>query len=161
MEADGSQQTSLTTEASGLLYYEPRWSPDGQSIAFVADYDNYELYVMKSDGSEFRQLTSEYGLGSVSDWSPDSQQFVLVGRDDRPIYVLDVATATLTNIMSQAGYYGDPVWSPDGQSIAFVGYLVSDDDAGGGEIYSMHSDGSGLVNLTHNPSRDYGPAWQP
>lgn len=45
---------------------------------------------------------------------------------------------------------------PGGDRIAF-----NTDRDGNSEIYLMNSDGSGLVNLTNNPSFDANPAWSP
>jgi Tol biopolymer transport system component len=38
--------------------------------------------------------------------------------------------------------------------------FVSDRD-GNDEIYSMNPDGSSQTNLTHDPAKDFGPAWSP
>ena len=57
----------------------PRWSPDGQSIAFLRkDDDGYsQAWVIPANGGEARQVTSR--IRGVVDyaWSPDSSSFVL------------------------------------------------------------------------------------
>jgi dipeptidyl aminopeptidase/acylaminoacyl peptidase len=50
----------------------------------------------------------------------------------------------------------DGRWSPDGTRIAFTSYRD-----GNAEIYLMNSDGSGVVQLTHNSADDTEPAWSP
>jgi TolB protein len=53
--ADGSDLVMLTQTSSNEL--TPIWSPDGSTIAFVADYDGgYDLYVMDADGSNVRKV---------------------------------------------------------------------------------------------------------
>ena len=53
----------------------PRWSPDGQKVAFYSDRSgNYEIWIVNKDGSDLRQLTgvatkTEYTYCPV--WSPD------------------------------------------------------------------------------------------
>jgi TolB protein len=45
----------------------PSFSPDGQWIAFAAYFDSdLEVYIMRPDGSEITQLTSN----TYSDWQP-------------------------------------------------------------------------------------------
>lgn len=43
-----------------------------------------------------------------------------------------------------------------GSKIVFVSYRD-----GNSEIYTMNSDGTGLVNLTNDAAQDSGPAWSP
>ncbi len=67
----------------------PRWSPDGQSIAFVSarrtDRETVpynEAYVVSAEGGEL-QCRSE-GLSSIGAlaWLPDSKGLVVIGSDD-------------------------------------------------------------------------------
>ena len=48
-----------------------------------------------------------------------------------------------------------PAWSPDGCRIAFIG-----DRDGNDQLYVMHTDGSGLVRLTHGQADKDAPAWR-
>ncbi|MEM7344785.1 MAG: S9 family peptidase [Chloroflexota bacterium] len=55
----------------------PRWSPDGQTIAFIsnrADEKNPQVYLMPLNGGDSRPLTSGLkGSFSALEWSPDGQ----------------------------------------------------------------------------------------
>jgi TolB protein len=56
MNADGSGQTAVT---SGAFSADPMWSPDGSQIAFRQHAGgNADIYVMNSDGSGVKQLTT-------------------------------------------------------------------------------------------------------
>ena len=64
-----------TAHDSTATNVRPAWSPDGKSIAFQSNRDGpYHIFVMNSDGSNLRQITS----GNDNDdrhpnWSPDGK----------------------------------------------------------------------------------------
>lgn len=64
MNADGSQQTQLTTAG---VNYNPCFSPDGKKIAFVSERDgNPEIYIMNADGANQQRLTNN----TINDYWP-------------------------------------------------------------------------------------------
>ena len=72
MNADGSEQRRLTSEAWGG---ELAWSPLGNKIAFVSRRDgNAEIYVMNADGSGQRNLTRNTVGDRNPVWSPDGRR---------------------------------------------------------------------------------------
>jgi dipeptidyl aminopeptidase/acylaminoacyl peptidase len=60
----------------------PRWSPDGERLAFVStrDKDEPQLYVIAADGGEPRRLTDLDGGVSDPDWSPDGTRVLFAAR---------------------------------------------------------------------------------
>jgi hypothetical protein len=58
-----------------------------------------------------------------------------------------------------------PVWSPDGRRIAFVAPTPDDPQlawcAGGGEIFVVDADGTGLTRITYAPGPDRLDGWSP
>jgi dipeptidyl aminopeptidase/acylaminoacyl peptidase len=60
----------LTNEAAEDR--DPAWSPDGQQVAFSSNRKdgNFELYVMRADGSKVRRLTKEPGPDGEPFWVP-------------------------------------------------------------------------------------------
>ena len=74
MDADGSNQTSLTNDAGGRL--EPAWSPDGSKIAFITIRDgNARSSSMDADGSNQTNLTNNPSATTISPaWSPDGSK---------------------------------------------------------------------------------------
>ncbi len=58
---------------------QPRWSPDGQTIAFFSNRGNEEqvqIYLIPVDGGEARPLTDLKGNFASFDWSPDGTKLV-------------------------------------------------------------------------------------
>jgi len=60
---------------------QPRFSPDGQWIAYASDKDGTSnLWIMRADGSEAKQLTKEtFSVVSQPVWAPDGK-YILVRK---------------------------------------------------------------------------------
>ena len=61
----------LTTEYDNL----PFWSPDGSLIAFTRKHDgnNFDIYTIRPDGTDLRQLTTTPANDAHAVWTADSQ----------------------------------------------------------------------------------------
>jgi tricorn protease len=65
----------------------PKFSPDGQWIAFTGVYDgNPDVYVMPATGGEPRRLTFHPGNDEVVEWSPDGKEVYFRSRRLSPTY---------------------------------------------------------------------------
>ncbi len=65
----------------------PRWSPDGQRIAFISNRDDEkqpQLYLIPVDGGEAQQLTDLEGEIGALEWSPQGDRLVIQFRADEP-----------------------------------------------------------------------------
>jgi len=86
---DGSVQT-LTTQNDNF----PFWSPDGARICFTRTTGGaqaFDIFTIRPDGSEPRQLTDSAGNDSHCAWSSDSQSILFSSsrlgfRDEAPLY---------------------------------------------------------------------------
>ena len=74
MNANGTNQRPLSQPPSYGSDEAPAWSPDGHSIAFVRalaqEEPESDIYVMNSDGTGQRRLTSVRGDHDHPDWQP-------------------------------------------------------------------------------------------
>jgi dipeptidyl aminopeptidase/acylaminoacyl peptidase len=104
------------------------------------------------------------------DWSPDSKQCVLSaahGSGDNnwylaQLYVLTLASGKLQSILRPTMQIAVPRWSPDGQTIAFIGGLMSDEGATGGDIFTVPAAGGKAINRTPElASSASWLAWEP
>lgn len=89
VDAGGGNARRLTSHEGMELF--PKISPDGQWIAFSAEYSgSRQVYVMPSEGGTPRQLTFYNSVGVmpprggwdnvVLDWTPDSKQVLFRGN---------------------------------------------------------------------------------
>ena len=127
-------QVRALTDGTDWRDESPRWSPDGQFIAFTSNRAHYgpqpetgtpdlDVYVMRADGSQVRRITSDPGNDHDPSWLPDGQS--LVFSSDRAsrgdlyrVRVADGHTDRLTtNFVGRAIM---PAVSPDGTKVAFA-----------------------------------------
>ena len=121
--ADGTQCVRLTQGFRQTVM--PRWSPDGKTIAFMANSFTgpWKVYTVPADGGTARPVSRDEWAAGYPDWSPDGQQLVFSNvppmSQPRGIYILDVGSGSITRLPESIGY-SFPRWSPDGRSIVAV-----------------------------------------
>jgi tricorn protease len=120
---DGGEAERLTTGAG--LETTPRFSPDGQMIAFTGEYEgNVDVYVVPAAGGVPRRLTYHPGSDVVMGWTPDGKQVLFrssrnshSGRFGR-LFTMSLEggfPAELPLPMAEEGSY-----SPDGSRLAYL-----------------------------------------
>jgi len=104
------------------------FSPDGQRFAFLRethDSPYWDLIVMKSDGSDERQIFKDQNLLSdafAPAWSPDGKMIVIpVVQPNKDalggLVQVDAATGKVTIFVTSTRIFYEPVWMPDGQGL--------------------------------------------
>lgn len=167
-EKDENQSSIWTVRANGTKNPRqltfgtkdgaPRWSPDGDWLAFTAarGEGKAQIYLLPTQGGEARQLTkAELGAGDAV-WSPDSKKIAFtspVALEKRephdPVVVTRLGykadgvglirnlrrhlfvtdlQGDATQITSGDYSVGGPAWSPDGSKLAFVSALDENRD---------------------------------
>jgi len=137
-----------TGVAPGNIAYVARESPD----------DVWQVYRMRSDGSDPECLTSAESNSTSPVWSPDGRKIAFVSDRDgnREIYVMNADGNGQLNLTRNAAEDWTPAWSPDGRRVAFASFRD-----GNWEIYVMDANGSKQQRLTRNRAADYLPSWSP
>jgi TolB protein len=141
---------------------EPGFDVAGYPIVFSSNRDgSYDLWLMRADGSDPLQLTSDPGDEGFPSWSPDGERLAFVALDDtnaEDIYVMN-ADGTDRQQLTHTDEHceGTPSWSPDGQRILYAAGACGADN--GSSIYVMDSNGGHPHKIV---SGDVGwPDWSP
>jgi dipeptidyl aminopeptidase/acylaminoacyl peptidase len=123
------------------------------------------LSIIDVSSGELRQVSPADLYVYEYDWSPDATRCVAIaahGPGDNHwyiarLYVLAIATGEARSILDPKMQVAVPRWSPDGRTIAFIGGLMSDEGATGGDIYLVPATGGTARNLT--PALDGSASW--
>ncbi|MFN2588691.1 MAG: protein kinase [Actinomycetota bacterium] len=104
MGRKGQAVTQLTDTDAGDS--DPAWSPDGRYILFASGTPS-DLFVMETDGSGRRALTSSQTVANTSPtWSPDGKRIAWVAADQvtgqTDIWVMDADGTNARNVTSDA-----------------------------------------------------------
>lgn len=142
----------------------PRWSPDGEQIAFLSDRTSEYtmLWTIRPDGSGARQvLMPRSGITAVDSlsWAPDGSKIAFTGFRDGvgQIYVLDLARPmSPRQLTSEPSGAFDPAWSPDGQHIA---YVAREGRTTAIRLVDVDGDGTGTTLIQGEFPRS--PRWSP
>ena len=131
--SSGGVARRITTHPGRELF--PKFSPDGQWIAFTGQYDGtFNVYVMPAQGGQPKQLTFYQGSAhqlndrmgihdEVLTWTPDSKRIVFLTRRDasngwtkRPFSVSIDGGLPEPLPMTEGGLM---TYSPDGTKVAY------------------------------------------
>jgi tricorn protease len=120
-DLSGANPHRLTAHPARDVY--PRFSPDGQSVAFSSDRNgNLDVFVVPAAGGQPRQLTFHSADDVVLGWTPDGKSVLfssMRGEDFlSKLYTVRVDTGAERPVAVDSGTAG--CYSPDGTRLAFT-----------------------------------------
>ncbi|PKV64803.1 dipeptidyl aminopeptidase/acylaminoacyl peptidase [Polaribacter sp. Hel1_33_96] len=107
----------------------PQISPDASQIIYrrngfdiMKDNPKGNLWILNSDGSLHRKLTSREVNESQAKWSPNGDRIAFVSSTDEgsELYMYWVKTGQIAKLSQLEMSPGNITWSPDGKQIAFT-----------------------------------------
>jgi tricorn protease len=103
----------------------PRFSPDGKTVAFSANYDgNGDLYTIPVQGGVPFRVTHHPSFERLSSWSPDGQELLFSGYGEgehpRTTQVFRVSASGGLPVMLPVPYGDHPTISKDGEWLAYT-----------------------------------------
>ncbi len=110
--SDGVNKTMLTDNNGDE--YDPVWSSTGDRIAYVSNNTgNDEIWQMRTDGAEQRQLTfNNWEWDKHPTWSPDGSQIAFFSNrsGQRQIWAMGSDGSNQRNLSNNLYDDWDPVW---------------------------------------------------
>jgi Tol biopolymer transport system component len=111
----GTRLTFGSSAAEG-----PRFSPDGAWIAFTRlplQGAGYQIWTIRPDGSDLRQITNREGTNRWPEWSPDGREIAYVSQGRLVIHTLATGTERVVPDLQDVLR---AVYSPDGLEMAVI-----------------------------------------
>jgi Tol biopolymer transport system component len=161
IDLDTRSLTELTDATTD--HWNPSIAPDGRSVAFHraapdAEGPNVEPWGAPT-GSALRMLRL---AGAFPAFSPDGRRVALTGGSFDRLDVMNIdGTGRKTIHSGPSRALFSVSWAHHGDRIAFSHGQVFQGPGGKVEIATVHPDGSGYDDVTHDPGNDAFPSFSP
>ncbi len=149
MPITGGKATNITNSMAWDM--QPRFSPDGKSIAFTSDQGGGDnIWTMNSDGSNQKQVTKEkFRLLNQPAWSTDGQYIIArkhftgmrsIGAGEIWMYHKSGGDGVQLNKRpNEQKDLGEPIFTPDGK------YVLYSRDATPGKYFEYSKDSNNQI----------------
>jgi hypothetical protein len=162
----------VASAGAGHLNVGPALSPDGKSLVFLSERDQYSIDVFLADaatGTISRKLVETAGdphfeslqfIESAGGWDPGGHRVALAALAGG-LPVLSIFNAQSGSLEREFPIYGTdqvfgPTWSPDGRRLAFSAM-----SGGFSDLYVLTLENGHVQALTRDAYADVQPAWSP
>ncbi|RKY93110.1 MAG: hypothetical protein DRQ01_05440 [Ignavibacteriae bacterium] len=141
-------------------------------------YDSFDIFTVKTDGTDLVRLTDSGKYDAEATVSPNGDKIVFTSmRDGDPeIYLMDIDGSNQTRLTFEKGYDGGPFFSADGSKIVFRSSRPKTEEELADynelvefglvrpstlEIYIMNADGSNMKQITNFGKASFAPFLHP
>lgn len=168
VDKEGGMAKKLSSPAGEESF--PRFSPNGEKIAFSGHYDgNNDVYILPSQGGFPQRITSHPGSDRLVDWTPDGNQLIFASKRQsgrsrfNQLYHISTEGGLAQKYPVPYGEFG--ALAPDQEILA---YMPKSRDfrnwkryRGGGasEIWLFDLNSYQSKNITQNKAIDAHPMW--
>ena len=143
----------------GTIVMSPRFSPDGNLIAFNAFKTGRPcLYIKDLGTGSIYRLSCLRGINMSPSWHPSGKMLaVTLSRSSNPdLYLIDPRGKILKRLTRGPGINCSPSFSPDGKRLVFVS-----DRSGTPQLFLLDISTGKVKRLTFSGSYNTDPKWSP
>ena len=145
---DAPVLTPVLTEVapSSHMQQSPRYSPDGERIAFESERSGRSaIWTIRTTGEAIQQLTDSAAVAQNPAWSPDGKRIAFSSTPlrQRDIYVVSSTGGAPLRLTQNASDNSAPSWSREGRWIYF-----HSNRSGRYEVWRMASEGGLATQVT-------------
>ena len=103
-----------------LQCFFPDPSPDGDWLAYYSLGKQEDIFIIRADGTDMRQLTDDAFKDREPRWSPDGKRIAFTSdrSGSSEIWTINRDGSGLQQLTQMAGAH-HPVWSPDGTQMVY------------------------------------------
>ena len=137
----------------------PKWSPDGNKIAYVSFESRKSTVIVQDLVTGQRKVVANFrGDNTAPSWSPDGSRLaVSLSKDDNSqIYIVPANGGEATRLMQSNAIDSGASFTPDGKDIVFFS-----DRSGGPQLYRIPVTGGEAKRLTFEGTYNTTPRLSP
>ena len=164
-------ESNLTANITDKDASSPALSPDGETIAYVANdaSRNQQIFTIKIDGSGKTQLTNDTNRKWGIEWLTDYISFLSYNNEGiQTIFIVSLDGSQRRKLLNgtirmgmepikRDRFWGAGSWNPETKVILFTSYGPIGDE----KIFQANIDGTGLRQVLNDSSRQWNPQWSP